>query len=164
MRLTHFFTFLIAIHISICCSKYPKEIPKGFSFEIIDDIDSYNSINGSFTRKAINDKFLDTIVVYTLSQKDKEEIYKVLIENDVLSIPKYFECASNAQFMIPSFNTTLKVQINGIKQEIKFDTSCFPKKDAGAANRFDNIVKYIRAKLHSQKIIQKLPKTKMRLM
>lgn len=145
----------------IGCSKHTKELPKDFSFEIIEDVNSYNSKNGQYTRKAINDKFLDTTVTCILSQKDKEEIYKILIENDIFSVPKSFECASNAQFIIPAFNTTLKYQINGVKQEIKFNTSCFPKKNESGATRFDNIVKYIRKKLNTKEIIQKLPKTKM---
>ena len=143
------------------CSKYSKGLPKDFSFEIIDDVDSYNSKSSRFTRKSINERFTDTTVTCTLSQKDKEEIYKILVENDILSVPKSFDCASNAQFMIPAFTTTLKYQIDGMKKEIQFNTSCFPKKNESGATRFDNIVKYIREKLHSKETIRKLPKTKM---
>lgn len=161
MRLIQIF---VSILIFMSCSKYSKELPKDFSFEIVDDVDSYNSTNGHFTRKAINDKFLDTTVTYILSQKDKEEIYKVFKENNILSIPKSFECASNAQFMMPAFTTTLKYRIDGIQKEIVFNTSCFPKKNESEAVRFDNAIKFIREKLYSKEIITKVPKTKMRFM
>ncbi len=162
MRLIQVFNILVVLTFSLGCSKYSKELPKDFSFEIIDETESYNSQSGCFTRKAVTDNFTDTTVIYDLSQQDKEDIYKVLIENDILSIPKSFECASDAQFMLPAFTTTLKFQINGIAQEIKFNTSCFPKKEESEAIKFDNIVQYIRKKLLSKRIIQQLPKTEMR--
>jgi hypothetical protein len=162
MQLIQVFNFLVVLTFSLGCSKYSKELPKDFSFEIISATESYNSQSGYFTRKAVTDNFTDTTVLYNLSQQDREDIYKVFIENDLLSIPKSFECASDAQFMIPAFTTTLKFQINGITQEIKFNTSCFPKKEESEAVKFDNIVQYIRKKLLSKRIIQQLPETEMR--
>lgn len=164
MRSIYFLNILFLISICTGCTNYSKELPKDFSFEIKDEVDSYNSKSGLFTRRAINEKFKDTTVTYSLSQKDKEEIYRVFKDNDIVSIPKSFECASNAQFMMPAFTTTLKYRIGGIQKEIVFNTSCFPKKNQNDEVRFDNITEFIRNKLDSKEIIKKIPKTKARFM
>jgi hypothetical protein len=99
-----------------------------------------------------------------LSQGEKEQIYEILKENDVFSIPKKFECASNSTFMIPAFTSILKFEIAGVKNEIEFNSGCFPKKNLDAEIRFENITKFIRQKLTTSKPISKLPKTQMDFM
>lgn len=163
MYLKHLIRFLLFVILCTGCSKYSDKPPKDFSFEIIDDVDSYNSDSGYFIRKAINDKYEDTIVIYKLSQKDKEEIYKVIKENDIFSIPKGFECVSDAQFIVPAYTTILKYKIGNINNKIELNTSCLPKKNHVAEVRFKNITTFIRQKLSSKQVIKSIPKTKMRL-
>ncbi len=135
-------------------------MPDKFSFELIGDVDSYNSDTGFFIRKAINDKYKDTTVIYNLSQEDKESIYEIFKENDIFSIPKEFECASDAQYMMPQFTTILKYNLNGIKNEIRYNTGCYPKKNQNDEMKFENITKFIRQKLNDKKAIKAIPKTK----
>jgi hypothetical protein len=155
---------LFLIVICIGCTNYPDKLPKDFSFELINDVDSYNSKTGYFIRKAINDRFQDSTVIYKLSTKDKEEIFKILKENDIFTIPKNFECASGAKYMMPQFTTILKYKIAGITNEISFNSGCFPKKNVNDEVRFENITKFIQQKLYSKNAIKMLPKTKMRAM
>ena len=146
------------------CNNYPKKLPKDFSFVLINEVDSYDSETGHFIRKAINDRFQDTTVVCNLSTDDKEEIFKILKENDVFTIPKNFECASGAKYMMPQFTTILRYKIAGNKNEISYTTGCFPKKNINEESRFENITKFIQQKLYSKNAIKMLPKTKLRSM
>jgi len=108
-----------------CCNndRYVKEMPKDFSFKLIDTIDSFDSKTGIFMRHY---QSKDSSFYVKLSEKDLACIYNSFVENDFLSFPNVFDCPkpSVSSSSDPMFSTTIEISYSGIIKNVESSYAC----------------------------------------
>ena len=140
-------------------------MPKDFQFQIIGEVDSYDSSSGIFKRISVTENFKDTSIVEKLTKEEMEKIYHLIETNNFFSLPANFECSENKNdtisYILPSFTTTIIVKALGVSKKVEYSSYCSPKLDLNAEKQFQKIENELKTIIYTKSKIQKLPKTKM---
>ena len=136
-------------------------MPKDFNFIYsYNDWDEINTFDSTFTRKGIktsNDYLQDTVIKLILTTSEKEAIYRVMMENKVLEMPKEFECDPKSVQVSDASSEWLTVQIYDTVKRITLYHGCGAYKSV-LSNNFMKIVNYIHDSIFSKKVVNSLPK------
>ena len=141
-------TFSLLILLSACrpnrneeISKIIIETPKNFFFRIdFNNHDHYDSYDSTLTRSY---NFGDTTLNVWLTHEERNNLYKIIIENDFFNLPHSIPNDTTKSFITPSKDDYVVVYINGqIKNRVRVNRGGSPL-DTNAVRRFNNVFNYI---------------------
>ena len=135
------------------CIQRHEKVPADFSFSFSFDYDKFNSSDSTFIRHY---NLRDTTIKLVLSAEEKQDIYDVMIGNNVFELPAKFENAIDVNCTVPSTSDMLSVKLDNKKQFIYYDYSCYPKKDKGASDRYLRIANMIKSIISNKKEVKRL--------
>ncbi|UBM60809.1 hypothetical protein LAG90_09190 [Marinilongibacter aquaticus] len=150
--------------ISLSCNNVSSRRPDDFQFQLIGEIDSYNSSNGHFERKYISmEPERDTTIVFKLSTKELNKAFKIIIANDFFSLPDTFFCNKTKEYTLkqPSFEKVIRVTSNGMTKTVVYNDECHPKQELNAEKRFLKLDSELSKLVYELESVKTLPKTKM---
>ncbi len=154
---------IIMLLLAVSSCNESKKRPEDFQFQLIYDVDSYDSESGKFIRSFISiEPRVDTAIVISLTENELDSVYRVISKSDFFSLPQSFECDENKEYTvtIPSFDTTIIVKSNGKTKKVTYNSGCSPKSNLDSEQRFKIIEDTIREFLYRKSSIKNLPETK----
>lgn len=148
----------------LCVScNWKEEVPKDFNFSFsFDNTEKINTFDSTYTRKYI---FHDKIVELILTNQEKQEIYSVMLESRIMTMPDKFEFNSdkNEPCIIPYTVDYLEIRMNGKTKKIEYSYRCKPKNKKISAKYLKMINKILNI-IQSKKEIKNLPESDMMFM
>jgi hypothetical protein len=151
---------VILLGLSSCIGKKPYSDQFNFSFSF-DETESFSSFDSTYRRTMLGGYgFYDTVLKISLNKTEEQIIFKVMEQNEIMTLPATFEEDRTQPCIIPAFFDILIVQINGVKKRIDYSYYCQPK-NIQLAEKYLRIAKTIRTVLSNKREIQHLPKSNM---
>lgn len=165
LKISKAFTLLAIMNLLIygCKSnQYDKEIPNDFSFVLKDEITTFDSKTGVYSRQYMKG---DSSVTVHLTKEEKQKIYDSFVNYDFLEFPNSFECDMKSYSMLPSFETKLHIVYKGESKNVSTITGCGKvAEQLKAEDDFYRLIALIHGVLHNKAEIKKMQKTDMRFM
>lgn len=157
---------LVSLLIPLClilliqtsCNSKKTEYSKDFSFKITQRTSEFDSKTGRYTRK-YNER--DSSVYVMLDRKELQRIQTMMLNVNFEDFPEYFECSQNGTFIMPSFDTTIEITIDGKLKKTTNTSFCSMKVQQKMADDFENVVTEILRILDTKKEIKNMRKTDM---
>ena len=137
--------------------EYPEKMPEDFNFIVKLNSNEYciNTYDNTFSKSINWDK--DTIINYKISNLEKNRVYQLIKEYNIIKYPNYFTPSTHV-IVNPSFDYYFKSTFDSINVEIDWEFNTESKEKEAKLLKdflyriFDNILK--------EEDIKNLPETK----
>jgi len=115
---------IIVSIVLVSCHRDIGEMPKDFNFIYQSDFDCLNTVDSTFTLQGVGTSkgsIEDTVIKVILTKAEKEAVYRVMMENDVMDMPQDFNGNPNGYGGISDMREDhLTVRVNNITKNIMY--------------------------------------------